>query len=94
MAEKRNWNLLGVTLSHAEFREPEIYILKMRELLCLYSYFCIMGAYYIAFLIVSININLQFKAAKDHIGTNIGKRNHAYKVAYKILFLTPFCTVP
>lgn len=78
MAGQRNWNLLRVTLPRAKFREPEIHILKMHELLCLYSYFCIMRAYYIAFLIMSININLQFKAVKDHMGTNIGKRNHAY----------------
>lgn len=71
MAEQRNWNLLGVILPPAEFREPEIHILKICVLLCLYSYFCIMRAYYIAFQIMSININLQFKEVKDHLGTNI-----------------------
>lgn len=94
MAEQRNWNLLGVILPPAEYRKPERYILKMCVLLCLYSYFCIMRAYYIAFLIMSINIDLQFKPVKDHIRTNTGKRNQAYKVVYKVLFLTPFCTVP
>lgn len=54
MAEQRNWNMLGVILPTAEFREPVIYILKMYVLLCLYSHFCIM----ITFLIMSININL------------------------------------
>jgi len=29
MVEQRNWNLLGVAIPTGEFREPEIYILKM-----------------------------------------------------------------
>lgn len=67
MVEQRNWKLLAVILPPGEFREPEIYDLKMCVLLCLHSYFCIMRAYYIAFLIMSINIHLQFKAVEDQI---------------------------
>lgn len=67
MVEQRNWKLLAVILPPGEFREPEIYGLKMCVLLCLHSYFCIMRAYYIAFLIMSINIHLQFKAVEDQI---------------------------
>lgn len=66
MAEQRNWNLLGVKLPTRELREPEMYALQM-SVLPLYFYFCIIGAYYIAFLIMSININLQFESVKHYM---------------------------
>lgn len=40
-----------------------MYALQM-SVLPLYLYFCIIRGYYIAFLIMSININLQFESAK------------------------------